>query len=237
MFLKYRKQNAIFNDKDPMRRLSSRYLFAFPLVFLMATSCVTGQGEAPTLRPDSAAKEIANMHLRAVRLSKIITSQKKAMRVFIAEIGRMHQEIDRLCLNQGWSIEEAFEKDDRISAKKALKANKAQRRQLNWKATRSLRKASRGLPLLLPLRESNSERETILECYVVLSDLHSFGATSPGDSSRKILLNGGEEAWAEWMIDYRKKKKRNSILYAAGGAGVIGFFYLYLTLIGGFFVA
>lgn len=159
------------------------------------------------------------------------------MRVFIAEIGRMHQEIDRLCLNQGWSIEEAFEKDDRISAKKALKANKAQRRQLNWKATWSLRKAARGLPLLLPLREPNSERETILDCYVVLSELHSFGATSPGDSSRKILLNGGEEAWADWMIDYRKKKKRNSILYAAGGAGVIGFFYLYLMLIGGFFVA
>lgn len=170
-------------------------------------------------------------------MSKIITSQKKAMRVFIAEIGRMHQEIDRLCLNQGWSIEEAFEKDDRISAKKALKANEAQRRQLNWKATRSLRKASRGLPLLLPLREPNSERETILECYVVLSDLHSFDVSSPGDSSRKILLNGGEEAWAEWMIDYRKKKKRNSILYAASTPVLVGIFYLYLTLLGGFFVA
>ena len=39
------------------------------------------------------------------------------------------------------------------------------------------------------------------------------------------------------MIDYRKKKKRNSILYAASIPVLVGIFYLYLTLLGGFFVA
>ena len=178
-----------------------------------------------TLSTDSAALRIALMHEQTLDLVKLAWSDSDIIQSW-AEIGRLHQIMNDLLKEQGWSFEEAISLQGQ-NGKKADLIHQRQARLLQRRAPRRWRKSS--------------GRETTLECCVVLSFYHEFQTPDGGHEHERIALKAPIPEWAQIVEERIKKSRRRGVVFAGASVAMVGVVIAYwpyfFLIFGGHFVS
>ena len=168
------------------------------------------------LSKDSAVQRITHLHEKTLDLSKVVLNGEKAFFQSQAEIGRLHQTMNGLLIERGWSFEEAISNQDQ-NGKRAARIHEKQAKLLHRTASRKWRKAS--------------GRETLLECCVVLSLYHEFQAPDGIHEYERIALKIEEYEWAQIDEEEQKKSRRRNVIVAAASVATLGVFVVGLPVV------
>ena len=209
----------------------TQFRFAILSLLTLITSCPLVAHTAPTAGPlalstDSAARCITRMHERTIDLGKVILFSESAIIQSQAEIGRLHQIMNDVLKEHGWSLEEAVS----LHGQNGKKAARIHQRQANL----LLRPAPRKWRI-------KSGRKTLLECCVVLSSYHEFQTSDGDDGQGRIALKVKDHEWARLEAERKKKSRRRNIVATTAYVSMIGVAVVYAPLLllvfGGGFVS